>query len=160
MKKQARHTKKTHLGLFGNVAIPRAYCKNCETRSFIIDGHFRCCDQSFEQEIKDYVIECEPEKRRRLPPATARKAKLESQEDRCFYCRREFGSYVVRDLKHKRLLIAWDHYVPYSYSQDNRESNFVAACQICNGMKSAKIFQTVEEAKVYLHLKWKEKGYI
>jgi len=39
--------------------------------------------------------------------------------------------------------------VPFSYSQNNYRYNFVAACQICNGLKGSSMFATVEEARAY-----------
>jgi hypothetical protein len=43
--------------------------------------------------------------------------------------------------------------------QDNRSINFVAACSICNGLKSSMMFQTEEEARVYIYEAWQRKGF-
>jgi hypothetical protein len=53
----------------------------------------------------------------------------------------------------------WDHQLPYAFSQNNATSNFVAACHVCNGIKSDRLFKTIEEAQVYLASKRKQKGY-
>jgi hypothetical protein len=50
--------------------------------------------------------------------------------------------------------------VPYAYSQDNGTPNFVAACHVCNGLKSAKMFRTIDEARGYLASKRAAKGYL
>ena len=57
------------------------------------------------------------------------------------------------------LRVEWDHYIPYSYSQDNRVSNFVAACQICNRIKSSLMLPSAEEYRVHIQNKRVEKGY-
>lgn len=64
-----------------------------------------------------------------------------------------------RGSKKLLLKINWDHMVPHSYSQDNSTKNIVAACHVCNGVKSDLMFQTVEEAQTYVETKWQEKGY-
>jgi len=56
----------------------------------------------------------------------------------------------------KKLCLEWDHQVPYSYSQNNHDANFLPACHLCNRWKSALIFQTVEEVKVYVATKWEK----
>lgn len=71
----------------------------------------------------------------------------------CFYCDREFGS-VVWVKRERTLRVHWDHVTPYVHTFDNREVNFVAACQICNGWKSDKVFDTIEEIRGYLQRKW------
>lgn len=57
------------------------------------------------------------------------------------------------------LQVNWDHKVPFAYSQNNGNQNFVAACQICNRLKSRIMFNSLEEARVYLYYKQIEKGY-
>jgi 5-methylcytosine-specific restriction endonuclease McrA len=48
------------------------------------------------------------------------------------------------------LKVNWDHVVPFSYSQNNYAYNFVAACQICNGIKGSQMFKTLEEARIHI----------
>jgi len=43
--------------------------------------------------------------------------------------------------------------------KDNAVSNFVAACQVCNSLKSDKLFQDIEGAKSYLSNSRKTRGY-
>lgn len=57
------------------------------------------------------------------------------------------------------LKLQWDHVDPWVYSLNNKDQNFVAACQICNGIKSSMIFNSVEEARVYIQGARKTKGY-
>ena len=44
--------------------------------------------------------------------------------------------------------------MPYAYSLNNLSANFGAACHICNGWKSDHVFQSLDEARVYLSGKW------
>jgi len=57
------------------------------------------------------------------------------------------------------LRVCWDHKVPYAYSQNNRITNYAAACQICNSLKAALMFATVEETQIYVCIKAEEKGF-
>lgn len=103
---------------------------------------------------------------------------LEDQDYRCFYCFRRFGSTVFRDRTkgHRlatrvfgesvgfepnriRLQLNWDHLIPWDYSRNNQNRNFVAACHVCNGIKRDLIFDTEAEARLYVAQRWTEKGY-
>ena len=85
--------------------------------------------------------------KRRPPPLWARRLQLAKQENRCFYCDWEFGSWVAKRSRPVRLRVVWDHWVPYAYLQANPALNFVAACQLCNGLKRSDMFESVEEAR-------------
>lgn len=152
--------RKQVMALFGNVAIPRAYCPYCRHQAFVVRGRFNCCGARLQHlEPKLFVREAEPENVRRLPPKEYRDMQLDRQDHRCFYCNAVFGDHGFRNGTEVTIKLTWDHQVPFAYSQDNRNLNFVAACQICNGTKSAMVFQTVDEAKAYLQLRRKSKGY-
>jgi len=88
--------------------------------------------------------------RRKAPTAAERQMILELQGNRCLYCEMLFGAAVERKGRLIFLKVNWDHFVPFAYTQNNYAYNFVAACQICNGIKSSMTFKTVEEAKVYI----------
>jgi 5-methylcytosine-specific restriction endonuclease McrA len=152
--------KKAYMGLYGSVAIPKVYCSECEGMSLVIDGVLACCDTPVDEAPDRYKREIEAEQKRHIPPKKEREHQLELQGNLCFYCDRRFGSTVMRKNRQLRLKLAWDHMVPYAYSQDNSTSNFVAACHVCNGLKSDRCFTTIEEARTYLHSRWQEKGYI
>ena len=150
--------KSPYIALYGNTKIEKAWCTDCDGYSFVVDDKLVCCGQRASGLPSKYKRESEPEFTRRLPPVAVRRAKLEEQNYRCFYCERRFDSLVYRKGKPVRLKQVWDHQVPHSYSQNNQASNFVAACHICNGIKSSFLFQTLEEAQVYITEKWAEKG--
>jgi hypothetical protein len=101
----------------------------------------------------------QPEQRRRRPSSEFMEVQLQAQRGRCFYCRREFGAMVWRGKRLRVLRLEWEHRVPYAFNQNNQPSNFVAACHVCNGLKSSHCFDSDEEARAYLDAAWKEKGY-
>lgn len=148
-----------HIAIFGNIKIPRAYCKECKCESFVLEGKFACCNKPFSEKLTEYLRESIPPQFRRLPPLCLRKEQLAFQNHCCFYCERRIGFIVWRKDKHIKLKLHWDHFVPYSLTQDNRFNNFVASCHVCNGIKSNKIFMTTDEAKIYILERRKEKGY-
>lgn len=160
MKRKKDSKRKQVMALFGNVAIPRAFCPDCKHMAFVIRGRFNCCGGRLTKLIpRLFVREAEPENVRRLPPKEYRDYQLNKQDNRCFYCDALFGDEGFRNQTPVRIKLTWDHQLPFAYSQDNRNMNFVAACQVCNGIKSAMVFQTVDEAKAYLSLRRKSKGY-
>jgi len=150
---------KSYVGLYGNVAILKGYCAECACTSFVIDGLLQCCDSRFEIDPTKYKRESTPEQRRRALPRKLKLEVLDSQGHRCFYCHRRFGSLILKGVRMIRLRIQFDHFVPYAHSQNNGEYNFVAACHVCNGLKTDHFFQTSEQAELFLFERWQEKGY-
>ena len=151
-----RPTQKAH---YGNVTILRGYCSECKGYAFVIDGKLRCCDKRFsEAPTKDKRMSDCPIGR--VGPSRSWQIRIMREQDgRCFYCDRSIGSTVYRHSKARILRLHWDHVNPYVFSLDNREQNFVAACHVCNGIKSSFIFGSVDEARTYITSKWYDKGY-
>lgn len=98
--------------------------------------------------------------RRKTPRMARRRGILALQKNRCLYCEHEFGSTVMRKGNPVVLQVNWDHFIPYAYGQTNAYTNWVAACHVCNGIKSARMFDTVMEAQKYILQRWIEKGYV
>lgn len=141
--------------LYGAVLIHKAVCPDCRREALILADKMSCCGLAVEPVAPHaYKRESEPPIRRRRPSLKRRTQQLEEQEHRCFYCQRTFGSYIWRKNKLVKLMIHWDHQVPWSYSRDNLPDNFVAACHLCNGFKSDKCFSTVEEARIFIAQAW------
>ena len=148
------------IALYGNVAIERGYCKKCKSTAFIKEGKFVCCDNPATIAIPDkYHRVSEPPLGRKRPPKAEQERILTEQEYSCFYCGVAFGSHHRRSGKPITIKIEWDHRLPYILTRNNETGNFVAACHVCNGLKSDKVFQDVEEAQIYLAHKRKDKGY-
>lgn len=152
--------KKAHTALYGNLGIKRGYCGACDGFSFVLGGLLQCCEGAFEEPAQGFKQECPPRGKRAVPPKDDQEAQLCAQDDRCFYCFSPFGSWVSKPAARMvRLRPCWDHLVPYAYSQNNHPYNFVAACQLCNGVKSSKMFDTIQEAVEYVAAGWQRKGY-
>ena len=127
--------------------------------SFVLGGEVACCGVPPRDAPELYKRESNPAFRRRSPPLSKRRAQLEEQEGRCFYCEQTLSESVFRNGRAIKLKIEWDHQVPFSYTQNNSENNFVAACHVCNRIKSDRVFQTVEAARVFIETERREKGY-
>lgn len=129
--------------IFGNIAIVRLFCPECRASSFVRDGDFVCCGGDatllYGRELRK-KRESDAVFIRKRPPPRDRRQILDEQNQRCFWCSHRFGA-TVEDSAMKQLVleVTWDHVIPHVYSRDNRTSNFVATCQICNRYKSAKV---------------------
>ena len=155
----ARVDRRTHLALYGNVALKRAYCEVCQTNAFVIGGKLQCCDRPYDTKPEVIRRESQPAPKRRRPGLTEQRAILEAQDYSCIYCQQRFDSIRYRGKKPFKLRIHWDHSVPFAHTMNNRVENFVAACHVCNPLKSDKIFDSLDDARVYLHTARLGKGY-
>ncbi len=149
----------THIAYYGNTPIVKTICPNCKRESFVIDGVLACC--GIESDLKPEFtkrasVSAQP---RTLPSLDSQRKILAKQRNRCIYCDVVFGSKIVRRNKKVTACLVWDHFIPYAYSQNNSDSNFLASCQICNGIKSSQFFDSINEAKSYIMKRRKEKGY-
>jgi len=109
-------------------------------------------------QVRLFAAECPNCKRESF--ANAMKTRiLRSQHWRCLYC--DIGLFVpiYRNGKQVRRSICFDHFVPWSYSQDNRVSNIAACCSVCNGLKSWLMFKDLDECRDYIAARWQAKGY-
>ena len=85
--------------------------------------------------------------RRRNPRQAERARVLASQGNKCLYCEIPIGTQIERGNKRLTLRPHWDHFVPYSYAQRNRSMNWVLACHVCNALKTARMFVSVQAAR-------------
>jgi len=139
-----------HYAQYGNVVMEREYCPHCRQYTIRIDGKLTCCGSTSEFDTTRTKRMSQAQDRRKGPNAAERQIILELQSNRCLYCDMLFGSAVERRGRLIFLKVNWDHFVPFAYSQNNYAYNFVAACQICNGIKGSNTFKTLDEAKVYV----------
>lgn len=147
------------MAVYGSVSLERGYCNSCQGMTIIKHGKYQCCDGLVEGLPTKFERMSEPFFQRKTPTKFDKDRILRKQEDRCFYCNVTFGSFRYRNGLPFIVKIEWDHQLPFIYSQNNTAENFVAACHVCNGIKSSHVFQNVEEAQVYLAGKRKSKGY-
>ena len=148
-----------HNAVYGSVVLERAFCTACDCWSIVQDNKHLCCDKRRVIPPKNYKRMVESTSGRKKPGAKDRRKILQEQGNCCLYCTLPFGSKVLRGTKVVKLQLHWDHLVPYSYSQNNLGSNFVAACHVCNNIKSDKCFNSLEEAKQFIIQKRLAKGY-
>lgn len=88
-------------------------------------------------------------KRLGCPPKTQVRI-LKHQRYKCLYCRRLFGSVYYINGRMTIISVQWDHIVPYSYLRANPENNWAASCQLCNYIKSDRIFAYMYLAKEFI----------
>ncbi len=145
----------THLAIYGNRGLVRHYCNSCQAWALVISGRKQCCDKLVSVgKVTQIQRMTSPEARRRVPSLSQRERLLDAHNYRCAYCFQAFGSYVHVKGDLRKLLVRWDHRLPYAFDQDNDLGNFLPACQLCNGWKADHIFQTLDETRVYLTAKW------
>lgn len=150
----------SYVALYGTVAMVRSYCQSCNGWALVVDNVYLCCDRDHKEELRQHKRASEPEGKRRLPPVWWRRQQLQEQEQRCFYCRRLFGTVIYRQGKGEcTLSIAWDHRIPFSLTQNNRIYNFVAACRLCNSFKHKRVFYDPEAARTFLEQRWQSEKY-
>lgn len=143
--------------LFGNVSMLRGYCSKCKTHALIIDGVLQCCDTKIETIDANSLHRESEAKGARAFGKLLKKELVELQNNKCIYCEKEFDSYVMRNNKFIQLKVNIDHFVPWTFVENTKKINAVAACQICNGIKSNKHFPDLVSAKEYINAKRKEK---
>ena len=145
----------SHVAIFGNVALERQFCKDCQCLTLVVQHTLSCCgNDAASVKPAYYKRESQPEQSRRIPSPAAKQACLIRQDNKCLYCNRTFGSHTTYNKQLVVIGVEWDHFIPYALLQDNTTTNYVAACQICNGFKGDRCFQTVEEAQIYLQAQW------
>jgi len=145
------------LHVYGSTLLHSEYCPDCQNDSFIVGGAFVCCGRKPPpKEWSRLKVEVDPSHKRRKQPGQAEKRSiLREQNNCCYYCGDEFGSWRhIRGVP-RRVNVEWDHVLPFSYNGNNAE--FVAACHECNQSKNTRIFSDMEEAKQYLQLRMHEK---
>ncbi len=151
--------KSTHVAMYGNTALQREWCNKCESWAIVLDGILQCCDMPSILIPRKYKRVCEPAQERKTPPAEEKNKILLEQDYKCYYCDKTFDTHNYRKGKQILLKIVWDHTLPWAYSQNNSTDNFVAACQICNGIKSDRIYKNLDEARIDIAETRIKKGY-
>lgn len=143
--------------VYGNTVLPSDWCPRCQRQSLIVGGLFTCCNKAVEELPAEQVI-FEVDKvgaKRRKPSKKWRDKCLAEQENKCFYCGDTFGTERRIQGEWKTVNLVWDHVVPFVFNHNNHL--FVAACSLCNAMKSCLMFADLDEAKRVLQLKMHER---
>ena len=150
---------KAYAAFYGNTVLLKSHCEDCRRESIVIDDKLACCGKDCEVSSAMLKRISNPPHRRRKPSPTVQRKILDNQRFKCVYCGFSFGSETSRSGQAVEILVVWDHFVPFAFAQNNRHDNFHASCQICNSIKSDKIFDSVEDARTYILNRRKEKGY-
>lgn len=147
---------------YGKVALKRVFCNGCDSYTLVRDGKKICCGSPYYEnygEIVGFKRECEaPGGARSCSPALRQRI-IESQNHRCFYCDSMLSGYVKRDGQTIQLKTHIDHQVPWAWIKNTTEQNLVAACHVCNHIKSSLMFSTLQECKDYIAAQRLKKGY-
>lgn len=151
--------------LYGNVAIDRQKCPACGDWAFVIKGRMACCDLVVDaQEVKRLQRMSQPERRRRQPSSDEKIAILSDQNHRCFWCDAPFDGAALQVRRRSQRMVKlspyWDHVEPFEWSHNNNPLNFVASCSVCNGIKSSKMFTTIEETRDFILKRREKKGWV
>lgn len=154
--------KRKNVAKYGNTYIQREYCRSCRTYALVIDGEIQCCDKSVENSNRVKIkIMSQPLSARKLLSRNDRDEILRIQENRCLYCDVRFGDFVKSPYRLGYIVarLHWDHLDPYVKTLDNRSSNFVASCSICNRIKSDLVFENIEDVRAYIQYNRSKRGY-
>lgn len=99
---------------------------------------------------------------RRRPRIADRRRVFDAQGDVCLYCELPIGTEILRTKRTSNVVTlrrAWDHFIPHAYIARNPGANWVIACHICNEIKKAGVFATVEEARAVILPLRERRGY-
>ncbi len=160
----SRPTRQPGKVIYGNLVLERGHCKACDETALIIEGLLQCCLAPAKEKAarsKKWSSECGANFIRKQPSRDFKEAQLKHQDNRCLYCGLRFGEATAKLSGGSLtiLAVAWDHVIPFAWCGNNMDRNFVAACQICNGLKSSKIFDSIEEIREYILKKREAKGW-
>jgi hypothetical protein len=143
--------------VFGKTSFLRGYCWSCRSEAFIIDGLLSCCDLPFrENEVQRTIYVTQKAIKRKAISKKLRLQLIEEQNNRCFYCGCDLAGYYLRDDVVRKIRIHVDHVQPFSAVGDSTE--MVAACNVCNLIKSNKVFGNMEELVGYILEQRDKKG--
>jgi len=144
---------------YGRVQIQSHRCPSCRREAFVFSGKMSCCGIQVTKDALGWkrMSPC-PDKRVALPQAV-KDFIVFHQNNRCYYCNLDFKVRVYRRGVLLKRVIAFDHFVPFSFAGDKKGRNIVAACSLCNGIKSWLMFHDEFECIEYILKQWRAKGY-
>lgn len=96
---------------------------------------------------------------RKAPRLADRIRVQQAQGNRCLYCELPIATQIWRRSGTVILRTNWDHFVPYSYLARNPGMNWVLACHVCNGIKSCRMFDSIQAARAAILPVREAKGY-
>ncbi len=144
------------LAVYGNVRMIRDYCPVCNDLVLFPRGKSACCGFAPLKAPGRWEVVVPPH--RRHPSQTRQDALLLEFGNGCAYCRMQFGTLVEWGKRRAVLRLVWDHFIPFIATGDSSDENFRPACQLCNGLKRDRLFQSLEEAQGFVARSFDRKG--
>lgn len=152
--------KERHKAIYGKIKLERMYCESCKGSTIVLEGIKQCCEGAADDILsEEEEIMVSPRSIRKSLSQKRKKEILKKQDNKCLYCDLPFGTPYLRKNVFCLTRVNWDHLVPFSYTQTSGKTDFVASCNICNLIKSDKMFKTVEDARRHIQQRRIEKGY-
>ena len=145
--------------LYGRVTLKSENCPECKAESFVVSGKLVCCGRSACSVPRGWKRIVDDKHPRRYIGWTEKEQIVKRQHGKCIYCDLSFSAKVYCRAKELRRIIHFDHFVPYSYSGNGPAGNIVAACSLCNNLKSWLMFKTLDECIEYIKKQWIAKRY-
>lgn len=156
--------RKVERAMFGKVTMFRATCTECGRTSLIVDGKTACCGAR-PVRSDEYTSKRESageSSRKRFKRSDTLDA-MYRQGNRCAYCGIELfpgqRCWNNKKCKYVSAETEYDHFIPWSYLGKTDGTILIASCEICNRIKSSKIFDSFAESKRYIRQKREQKGY-
>lgn len=83
----------------------------------------------------------------------------EEQHGKCAFCNIPTDAQIFRNGNLVQLSEEFDHFVPISYGGSNSLANWVLSCNVCNTIKSDRMFTNMRHARIVIEAERSQKGY-
>ena len=148
----------------GKIKLYREECDKCGEFNLSGSRIFDCsCGNRYREREINYRRILAIRNKRGYISQKFKEELMMKQNYRCYWCGREFFTYVYKDGKPLKLIMHVDHVNPAAYRLDDNVDNLVGSCQLCNLFKSSKMFDDKEDCKNFITDRWyeyKRKGLI
>lgn len=145
--------------IYGSVAIKSDICKTCGFQSFIVRQRFSCCGRfAYGKQTDIRRISQARSNRKRFSPEFI-KTLVSKQSGLCFWCGIPFEELEFSRRKLAKKKVHLEHLEPFIFAANECRKNLVAACSICNLIKSDLMFDSIYECRKYIKIQRRKKGY-
>jgi len=149
-----------HFAQYGYSKLVRVYCKQCKDYAFVIDKTFTCCYSPFLGAVNKIKKMSLSSGIRKYPSVKIMQDLIRDQKDTCLYCENGFNSFYMKNNKIMKVKRNYDHVVPFSYLQESPDKNWILSCNVCNSIKSNKMFKTIQDTKDYIRYEREKRGIV
>lgn len=143
----------------GGIDLYRAMCPTCQDFNLSANSNFICttcnAEYTYGLRVDSVRMVSSVSRRRQFGSGLVRKI-AKQQNNKCYWCGREFDTHIIKHDKIVTLTIHIDHIIPFAYSQNNTNENFVASCNICNLFKGDKVFDNNDDCVNFLTDRWRQ----